>query len=212
VSLGSLVVTIVLPAAMADDVSEMLTRNTVRLSLVWYAVALCPMMRLNAADWAATSKCGTLTRWCWTCALVIFLVHVMLAFHYYHKWSHADAFERTRQVSGIGEGLYANYLFAALWTMDVVFWWLLPAVYAARSPWIDRLLHGFMLFMVFNSMVVFATGPIRWAGVLLFISLGIAWHCARRNQLPQDLSPDVEHAANCNDDQNYGHERQNNRN
>jgi hypothetical protein len=112
--------------------------------------------------------------------LAIFLIHVMLALHYYHAWSHADAFERTRQVSGIGEGLYANYLFGLVWTADVVCWWLRPARYAARSPWIDRLLHGFMLFMVFNSMVVFATGPIRWAGLVLFLCLGIAWYLRPR--------------------------------
>jgi hypothetical protein len=175
VSVGSLAATIVLTVVLTSDVGEMLTRNTVRLSLAWYAVALCLMMRLGAVDWAATSTFGTLARWCWTWALAIFLIHVMMAFHYYHAWSHADAFERTRQLSGIGEGLYANYLFGLVWTADISSWWLWPARYAVRSPWIDRLLHGFMLFMVFNSMVVFATGPIRWAGLLLFAVLGIAW-------------------------------------
>jgi hypothetical protein len=180
VSVGSLAATIVLTVALADGVGEMLTRNTVRLSLAWYAIALCLMMRLNGADWSAATISGRLARWCWTWALVIFLVHVAMAFHFYHNWSHVDAFARTRQVSGLGEGLYANYLFALLWTGDVVFWWIGPMHYAARWPWFDRILHGFMLFMVFNSTVVFAAGPIRWAGVLFFISLGIAWYCARR--------------------------------
>jgi hypothetical protein len=179
-SFGSLAAVVVLTVAIASNSGEMLTRNTVRLSLFWYAVALCLMMRLNAADWLAMSTAGRLARWCWTWALVIFLVHVMMAFHFYHDWSHADALERTRQISGVGEGLYANYLFALLWTVDVGYWWLRPARYAARSPWIDRGLHGFMLFMVFNSMVVFGTGTIRWAGLLIFASLGIAWHRLRR--------------------------------
>jgi hypothetical protein len=174
-SLGSLAIVVVLTVALATNSGEMLTRNTVRLSLAWYAVALCLMMRLNAADWSAASDIGRLARWCWTLGLIIFLIHVLLAFHFYHHWSHADAFERTRQIAGFGEGLYANYLFALLWTADVACWWLRPARYAARSPWIDRGLHGFMLFMVFNSMVVFATGPVRWAGLLLGIVLGIAY-------------------------------------
>ena len=177
--LGSLAAVFLLTVALAANVGEMLTRNTVRLSLVWYAVALCLMMRLNTADWSAASLSGKLARWCWTWALVIFLIHVMMAFHFYHHWSHADAFERTRQLGGFGEGLYANYLFALLWTADVAYWWLRPARYAARSPWIDRGLHGFMLFMVLNSMVVFASGPIRWAGLTMFAVLVIAWSLAR---------------------------------
>ena len=47
--------------------------------------------------------------------------------------------------------------------------------YAARSAWIDRLLHGFMLFIVFNSMIVFESGAIRWAGVAMFAAFVLAW-------------------------------------
>ena len=50
-----------------------------------------------------------------------------------------------------------------------------PARYAARSAWIDRLLHGFMLFIVFNSMIVFESGAIRWAGVAMFAAFVLAW-------------------------------------
>ena len=32
-----------------------------------------------------------------------------------------------------------------------------------------------MLFMVFNGMIVFETGPIRWAGAVMFAILAIAW-------------------------------------
>jgi hypothetical protein len=190
-SLGSLAAVIVLTIALATNVGEMLTRNTVRLALVWYAVALCQMMRLNCADWSAASTAGRLARWCWTGALAIFMVHVMMAFHFYHHWSHTDAFDRTRQISGFGEGLYANYLFALLWTADVGYWWLRPVRYAARSPWISATLHAFMLFMVFNSMVIFATGPIRWTGLLIFASLGMARHLLRRPNMRGDHTLDI---------------------
>jgi hypothetical protein len=170
-----LAVVIVATRALSADVGEMLTRNTVRLSLAWYAVALLSMMRLTPRDWRATTRLGALARWCWTWALVTFLVHVVMAFHYYHHWSHAHAFEQTRQDSGIGEGLYVSYLFTVLWTADVLFWWLSPARYAARAAWVDRALHCFMLFVVFNSMVVFEAGLIRWAGLVMFSVLGIAW-------------------------------------
>jgi hypothetical protein len=152
-----------------------LTRNTVRLSLAWYAAALCLMMRLNPVDWLAISNLGNLARWCWTWGVVCFLVHLAMAFHYYHHWSHAHAFEHTRQVSGAGEGIYVSYLFTWLWIADAVWWWIQPKRYAARPVWIDRALHAFMLFIVFNGMIVFESGAIRWAGLLLFILLPAGW-------------------------------------
>ena len=133
------------------------------------------MIRLSAADWTATTAAGQLARWCWTIAWACFLVHLVMAFHYYHHWSHADAFERTRRVSGLGEGIYISYAFMVLWSADVLFWWLRPTRYAARSPWIDRTLHVVMLFVVFNSMVVFESGFIRWTGVAMFAVLAVVW-------------------------------------
>lgn len=165
--------------ALPDDVGETLTRNTVRLSLTWYSVALCLMMRLTASDWLAASTIGRLARWCWTWALICFLVHLGMAFHYYHHWSHAAAFEHTRQLGGVGEGIFMSYLFTCLWIADVGWWWARPKQYADRSPWLDRLLHAFMLFMVFNGTVVFESGLIRWAGLVLFAVLSAVWLVSR---------------------------------
>ncbi|MBX9790983.1 MAG: hypothetical protein K2Y37_18850 [Pirellulales bacterium] len=178
--MGLLAAVVLLSRWLAADVGDTLTRNTVRLSLAWYAVALLSVMRLSPADWSATTAKGHWARWCWTWALACFWVHLAMAFHYYHHWSHADAFERTRRVSGLGEGLYISYLFTLLWTIDVLWWWIAPQGYRARSAWIDRLLHAFMLFIVFNSMVVFETGPIRWAGLAMFVLLTLACTAARR--------------------------------
>ena len=180
-----LVTVIGLSAALADDVGETLTRNTVRLSLAWYAAALCLMMRLRPGDWRAESRLGSLARWCWAWAVICFLVHLAVAFHYYHHWSHADAFDHTRRVSGSGEGIYASYLFTCLWLADAVWWWSRPKQYATRSAWIDRALHAFMLFIVFNGMVVFESGPIRWAGMLMFVALPVAWLLARGAASPR---------------------------
>ena len=102
-----------------------------------------------------------------------------MAFHYYHHWTHADAFEHTRRVSGNGEGIYVSYLFTWLWVADAIWWWVRPKQHADRSPWIDRGLHAFMLFIVFNGMVVFESGPIRWAGLLMFLVLPVAWLLSR---------------------------------
>jgi hypothetical protein len=175
-----LLAAVILSSAMlALNPGETLTRNTVRLSLAWYAAALCLMMRLGPTDWLAVTRLGRLARWCWTWGLVCFLVHLAMAFNYYHHWSHAAAFKHTREVSGVGEGIYMSYLFTAIWLADAAWWWILPRQFAARPAWIDRTLHAFMLFIVFNGMVVFEQGPIRWAGLVMFAALPAAWFLAR---------------------------------
>jgi hypothetical protein len=154
-------------STLGDD----LVRNTIRLALGWYALALSIMLFLGRADWSARGRRGRSARWCWTFAWATYLVHVALAFHHYHHWSHTDAFEDTRRVSGVGEGIYASHLFTLVWTVDVAVWWLWPVRYARRTRRLDVTLHGFMLFIVFNATVVYGQGPIRWAGVALFAGL-----------------------------------------
>jgi hypothetical protein len=105
-----------------------------------------------------------LARWCWTFAWATYLVHLAMAFHHYHHWSHADAVEHTEIVSGFGKGIYVSHLFTLAWTADALSWWLQPARRALRPSWIDWLLHGFMAFMIFNATVIYEAGPIRWAG------------------------------------------------
>jgi hypothetical protein len=57
-----LVAVVLLSLTLAYHSGEALTRNTVRLSLAWYAVALCLMMRLGPADWLAATRLGRLAR------------------------------------------------------------------------------------------------------------------------------------------------------
>jgi hypothetical protein len=148
-----------------------LVRNTVRLALFYYAIAVNLMLWLRPGDWMAASRRGRLARLCWTLAWAAYLIHLAMAFHHYHSWSHSHAMEHTRDVSGVGEGIFVSHFFTLLWTADVLWWWQRPEGYAQRSPWIGRVLHGFMLFVIFNGTVVYETGPIRWAGVVLFAEL-----------------------------------------
>jgi hypothetical protein len=164
-----LALVLALPSLTASPTAgDDLTRYTVRLALLYYGLALTLMMRLRPPDWLARSPKGRLARWCWTLAWAAFVVHLAMAFHHYHHWSHEDAVRHTREVSGVGAGIYASHLFALAWTADVAAWWLRPAWYARRSPWIGRALHGYMLFVVFNATVVYESGLIRWLGVALF--------------------------------------------
>jgi hypothetical protein len=162
------------------------TRNTVRLALVYYAAAVTLMMCLGPAEWLAVAGWGRIARWCWTLSWASFLVHLGMAFHYYHHWSHADAVAHTEEVSGFGPGIWFSHLFTLLWTADVAYWWLWSQRYAVRSPWIDRLLHGYLAFIVFNATVVYEEGGIRWAGVLLFAELALGfWFRWKWQRIPQ---------------------------
>jgi hypothetical protein len=154
---------------LGDD----LTRYTVRLALVYYALAVGLMLRLAPSERPASSGRGRLARWCWTLAWATYLIHLGMAFHHYHHWSHSDAVAHTEEVSGFGPGIWFSHLFTLVWTVDVAWWWLLPARHAERSPWWDRLLHGYMAFIIFNATVVYEDGPIRWAGLALFAVLAM---------------------------------------
>jgi hypothetical protein len=147
---------------LADDE----VRFTVRLALVGYAAAAA-LMLLGRFD--------ALTRWLWTLAWASYLVHLAMAFHYYHHWSHIEAVAHTEAVSGFGPGIYFSHLFTVVWTADVAYWWWRPHAAAKRAPWITRALHSYMAFIVFNATVVYESGPIRWAGALMFAVLLAVW-------------------------------------
>lgn len=169
-----------------------LTRNTVRVSLVFYALAAALMLRLRPDEWRPDHPGFRLARLVWTLAWAGYIVHLYAAFRYYHHGSHAAAVEHTRRASGVGEAIYVSHLFTLLWTADVAYAWLFPARYATRPPWVGRTLHAFMAFIVFNGMVVFETGPIRWAGVLLFVGLAPLWLLGRPARTGAGAAPSLE--------------------
>ena len=149
--------------APPGDPGDFLIRGTVRVALLFYAMAVSLLLWPAGSWWLA--------RVCWTLAWGAYLVHLAMAFHHYHHWSHAHAVEHTRAVSGVGEGIYVSHLFTLLWTADVVWWWLRPAAHASRPAWVGISLHAFMFFMVFNATVVYESGLIRWAGLALTVWL-----------------------------------------
>jgi hypothetical protein len=171
------------------DPGDELIRNTVRLSLLYYAAAALLMMWLRPGEWDAASARGKVARDAWSLAWLAYVVHVLFAIKFAHHWSHAHAVQHTQERSGFGEGIYVSHIFSLVWTLDVLWWWLGPRSYARRSPWVDRSLHAFMAFVVFCGTVVFESGLIRWAGVGMFAALGgvLVWRAAARRSL--SLSP-----------------------
>lgn len=176
-------------AEWAPRPADALVRNSIRLALIWYGLALLGFLNLGPSDWAGRTFRGQAVRWCWTWACLTYVVHVGLAFQYVHHWSHAAAFEHVRQGSGFGHGIFVSYLFTLLWCLDVAFWWLNPDAYAKRSRGIDRLLHTFMLFIVFNGALVFAAGPVRWVSLSGFLILGVMLLLRRATPVSANTSP-----------------------
>ena len=171
----------------AERYGDDLVRGSVRLALLYYTIAACFMLTMRPSDWWPVSLRGRLARVFWCAAYAAYLIHLAMAFHYYHHWSHADAVDHTREVSGVGEGIYVSHLFTLLWGADVAYWLVMPAGYATRTAWIGRTLHAFMIFIIFNGTVVYETGFIRWAGVALVTLLAIAWLIGRSSTRQPDV-------------------------
>jgi hypothetical protein len=95
-----------------------------------------------------------------TAALLVYLVHVWCAFEYFYGWSHATAYRETaRQTAGLfgidwGGGLYLNYLFTAIWSVDCAASWLTPDLWNAQPAWIRLSVHAFLAFMWVNATAV----------------------------------------------------------
>src|SRR5687767_3899821 len=70
-------------------------RNTIRLALVCYGLSLVVQLQGGSQR---------LARLAWTLAWAAYAVHVVLAFHHFHGWSHAHAVEHVRAAGGVGEG------------------------------------------------------------------------------------------------------------
>jgi hypothetical protein len=128
---------------------------TVRLATLFYVLAL---LRVHP-------------KLSWTAGCLCFLAHVYAAFEFHHHWSHdsahAETALQTAKLFGInsGNGIYFNYLFVMTWTADTAWWWINEKSRETRAKWISASIHGFMAFMFFNGVVVFANGPIRWIGL-----------------------------------------------
>ena len=132
------------------------------------------------------------TRLCWAGACALLWVHIAVAFHLGHGWSHRAAWEHTRTVGGYGDGIFVNYAFALVWTADAAWALAAPGSYRTRSRWLHGAVHGFLAFVVFNAAVVFATTPaLPWifGALVLFEVVG---HLARRKRRTRKAGPEPE--------------------
>lgn len=153
---------------------DLLTRVTIWLALGLYAAAQVDRRRL-----------GTTGRWLFSVGCVLYLAHVVLAFHVHYEWSHAIAYSdtavQTEAFTGLrwGWGIWVSYLFSALWVSETTWWWLAPDRYVTRARWMGRSMRALFLFMILNGAVAFVDGPLRWLGVAIVGVLLLAWRPRR---------------------------------
>ena len=112
------------------------------------------------------------------------LGHVFCAFHFIHRWSHAEAVLHTARLTervtgwGFGQGVWVNYAFTLTWLVVAAFWWSRGAEMGWHRGRLVAL-HGLFAFLFVNATVVF--GPWWWklvgAGVL--VGVGVAWRLRR---------------------------------
>lgn len=127
---------------------------------------------------------GLPVRWrvLWTVGWVAYLVHVWAAFEFVHHWSHAAAFQQTAEQTAAvvgwnrGEGIWFNYAFTLLWTVDICRQWLCPLRSTCRLVWhpvVESCWQGLLALIVFNATVVF--GPTYWWLVAVVFAGVSAW-------------------------------------
>ncbi len=173
-----------------DPTGEILIRWTIRLAMGCYAAVLAGAI-LGHRPPATT----TWTRSVWTAGCLFFLAHMLAAFAYYHHWSHAHAYldtaEKTAAALGwrFGGGIYFNHLFAIVWTADVLWSWLAAGNYRRRPAWATAAVHGFMLFIAINGLVVFKGGAVRWVSLavgatLLGLFAAVRWVRMKKADYP----------------------------
>lgn len=155
---------------------EFLTRVTIWLAMGGAALGACLQFAFRNHP-----KPQTFARAAWTIGVLALLAHVACAYHFYHHWSQASAYQETaRQTAEVfnlnwGGGVYVNYAFIVLWLADVFWWWRGVDAYNQRPRAWVLMWQGFFLFMVFNATVVFKTGAMRWIGLILCIGMAAIW-------------------------------------
>ena len=165
---------------------EIIVRWSVRLSVFCYlAYCLCQrpqavqsqsgLSRPAPSDQSIAPASSSRMLWIWTVGLIFFLAHFASSMGLAHDWSHQNALDHTAQQTeeltgwNWGGGIYFNYLFALVWSFDVLMWW------KTGPSWLDNRgyqigLHCFFAFIIFNATIVF--GPWYWwpaAGVFAFV-------------------------------------------
>jgi hypothetical protein len=169
------------------ETGEFLTRATIWITIVAYAVgSVVFALARGRVGW------DSVTRTLWTISVVSLIGHFICAYQFYHHWSHESAYldtaRQTNEVIGLnwGGGLFINYALLSIWIVDVGWWWLRGLNSYRTRPWpLVAAWHSFLIFILFNAMVVFKDGVVRWVGLVICLVLFLSWvRIARQGLTP----------------------------
>jgi len=160
IALGGPSVAVLVSEPSGHDVDHPAIRASARIVVwLWPWAAALPFVGPSFA-----------LRWIHTVGAALCVLHVALAFHLGHGWSHAAAFEHTERVAGFGPGVFVNDFFVALWIAETLAAWLDFDRYLWRPRWIRVAIVSCMGFIVVNAGVVFASGPWRWVALVALLA------------------------------------------
>lgn len=172
------------------DVRQPAVLSTAWVSFALWAGAVGLIIPTTAAEWHARATRFRVAKWSWALGAAMFLVHFAVAFHFAHRWQHANAFRHVTETAGFGPGIFVSYFFTALWIGDAAWWVLWPARYAVRPRWVGWAVHGFIAFITFNGTVVYVPGWIRWmaAGVFVVLAAALVWRWVKRRNVRKETT------------------------
>lgn len=156
-----------LPTHQQSGWPPVITSSAHHAVLAWCLFGAFPVWRsvLNGRLTELAARIGRLL-YTWACGLA--LLHIAVAFHVGHGWSHEAAYRHVEEVSGLGAGLYVNYFFIVLWVADAAWAWVDLDGYMNRSRWLSWGILVFMAFIVFNAAIVFGSGVRQIISSVLF--------------------------------------------
>lgn len=169
------------------DTAELLTRGTIWVSIAGYSIGSI----IFALSYSSSRKAAldSATRAIWTIACASLIAHFISAFHFYHGWSHAAAYEdtarQTHELFGLywGGGVFINYALLVFWMIDIAWWWRSGLDSYRKRPWpLVVAWHGLVIFIIFNATVVFGDGIVRWIGLAISVLLAVSWLRIARNK------------------------------
>lgn len=133
---------------------------------------------------------GIHTRWATIASAIgvtLTSAHMLLALAVVYDWDHARAAAVTSQrasaIYGAFAGpssLYVNYVFLAWWAADTAWWWRRPGSFIRRAGTVEWAWRMFVLTMVVNGAVIFASPAGRLAGIPLTAAFLFIWANDRR--------------------------------
>jgi len=169
--------------SMNIETGQHISLWSVRIALwCWFLFAMC---------WLPKNRSPVWLRWTWTLGTAFHVMHVLLAFAYFHDGSHQMAMQhtarRTAEFTGIHwtGGIWFNHLFMLVVVFEAVLWWMTPRNVLNRSRFWNWIIYGFCLFMIGNAGVVFVQGPVRWinlAGLAIVAAVAVRLQIERQRR------------------------------